>query len=39
MGIPTIVGIDALVERLKSGDRVRMDAGAGSVEILERVSE
>jgi pyruvate,water dikinase len=35
MGIPTIVGIGGLVARLKSGDRVRMDAGAGSVEILE----
>ena len=39
MGIPTIVGIEGLMDRLKTGDLIRMDAGAGSVEILESAEE
>ena len=31
LGIPTIVGIQGLMDTLKSGDWVRMDAGAGTV--------
>lgn len=31
LGIPTIVGIQGLMDTLKSGDRVRMDASAGTV--------
>jgi pyruvate,water dikinase len=37
MGIPTVVGIAGLMDALRSGDRVRVDAGAGTVEILARV--
>jgi rifampicin phosphotransferase len=34
MGIPTIVGIENLTKRLKDGDEVEVDAGAGTVRIL-----
>jgi phosphohistidine swiveling domain-containing protein len=37
MGIPTVVGIAGLMDSLSSGDRIRVDAGAGTVEILSRV--
>ncbi|MEW6709124.1 MAG: PEP/pyruvate-binding domain-containing protein, partial [Candidatus Riflebacteria bacterium] len=33
MGIPTIVSIPGLTERLKSGDQVRVDAGQGTITI------
>jgi phosphoenolpyruvate synthase/pyruvate phosphate dikinase len=36
MGIPTIVAISGLLDRLRSGQRVRMDGTAGTVEILSR---
>jgi pyruvate,water dikinase len=35
MGIPTIVGIAGLVSTLKSGQRVTMDGGAGTVRVEE----
>ncbi|MDG1479963.1 MAG: PEP/pyruvate-binding domain-containing protein [Myxococcota bacterium] len=35
LGIPTIVGIAGLMDRLRTGDRIRVDAAAGRVEILE----
>jgi phosphohistidine swiveling domain-containing protein len=35
MGIPTIVGLRGLTERLNDGDRVRMDGGSGLVELLD----
>lgn len=35
MGLPTIVGIPGLTATLASGQRVRMDGTAGTVEILE----
>jgi len=36
LGLPTIVGISGgLMQRLKSGQRVRMDAGKGEVRILD----
>jgi pyruvate,water dikinase len=35
MGIPTVVGIENLTRRLKDGDRVEVDAGAGTVRIVE----
>jgi pyruvate,water dikinase len=35
MGIPTIVSIPGLLDRLASGDRVRMDGSAGTVEVLD----
>ena len=39
LGLPTIVGISGgLMERLHTGDRVRVDGGTGRVEILERAS-
>lgn len=35
LGLPTIVGVQGgLIQRLKSGDRVRMDAGKGEIRIL-----
>ena len=35
MGIPTIVGIPGLIATLKSGQRVEMDGGAGTVKVQE----
>ncbi len=34
MGIPTIVGIENLTKRLRDGDEVLVDAGAGTVTLL-----
>jgi pyruvate,water dikinase len=34
MGIPTIVGVDGLIDALESGDRVRMDGQKGTIELL-----
>jgi pyruvate,water dikinase len=34
MGIPTIVGISGLTERLRSGQRIKMDGRTGTIEIL-----
>lgn len=34
MGIPTVVGVDGLLERVHSGMRVRLDGTKGTVEIL-----
>lgn len=39
MGIPTIVGIPDLMNRLQTGDRIRVDATAGRVTILHRAGE
>lgn len=40
LGLPTIVGISGgLMERLRTGDRVRVDAGKGEVRILERTGK
>ena len=39
MGIPTIVGIPGLTNRLRTGQRVRMDGAAGTVEILSTTGE
>jgi len=36
MGLPTIVGIPDLVATLRTGERVRMDGAAGTVERLDR---
>ena len=36
MGIPTVVGLAGLMDRLKTGDRIRVDAASGRIEILER---
>lgn len=38
MGLPAVVGIDGLTERLETGDRVRVDGEAGTVELLEEVA-
>ena len=36
LGLPTIVGVDGgLMERLKTGMKVRIDAGKGEIRILE----
>jgi pyruvate,water dikinase len=34
MGIPTIVGVTGLTARLRTGQRIRMDGGRGTVEVL-----
>jgi pyruvate,water dikinase len=34
MGIPTIVGITGLTQRLRSGQRIRMDGRTGTIQIL-----
>ena len=36
LGIPAVVGCGDASVRLRSGDRVRVDGGAGTVEILDR---
>ena len=35
LGIPTIVAVQGLMERLRGGELVRVDAGAGTIEVLE----
>jgi rifampicin phosphotransferase len=37
LGIPAVVGCGDATVRLRSGDRVRVDGGAGTIEILDRV--
>jgi phosphohistidine swiveling domain-containing protein len=39
LGIPAVVGCGNATTRLRTGDRVRVDGGAGIVEILERVGD
>jgi phosphohistidine swiveling domain-containing protein len=39
LGIPAVVGCGDATTRLRTGDRVRVDGGAGIVEILERVGD
>ena len=39
MGIPTVVGITDLMNRLQTGDRVRVDAVKGEVTVLHRAGE
>jgi pyruvate,water dikinase len=35
LGLPTIVGVQGgLMQRLKTGDRVRVDAGKGEIRII-----
>ena len=34
MGIPTIVGITGLTERLRSGQRIKMDGRTGTIQIV-----
>ena len=34
-GIPAVVGVDRATERLKTGDRIRVDGSQGIVEILD----
>jgi pyruvate,water dikinase len=36
LGIPAVVGCGNATTRLRSGDRVRVDGGAGTVEVLAR---
>jgi rifampicin phosphotransferase len=36
LGIPAVVGCGYATMRLQSGDRVRVDGGRGTVEILEK---
>ena len=36
LGIPAVVGCGNATTRLRSGDRIRVDGGAGTVEILGR---
>ncbi|MCI5058393.1 MAG: PEP-utilizing enzyme [Flavobacteriales bacterium] len=34
MGIPCIVAVDGLLERLKTGDKIKMDGATGNIELL-----
>jgi phosphoenolpyruvate synthase/pyruvate phosphate dikinase len=36
--IPAVVGTSVATARIRDGDRIRVDGGAGRVEILERAS-
>jgi pyruvate,water dikinase len=36
MGIPAVVGVKGATDVIHTGDRVRLDGGAGTVEVLER---
>jgi pyruvate,water dikinase len=38
LGIPAVVGCGDATIRLKSGDRVRVDGGRGTIELLERTA-
>ncbi|MBQ7543002.1 MAG: phosphoenolpyruvate synthase [Clostridia bacterium] len=38
LGIPAVVGIDGLMETVRTGDRVRLDGTSGMVQILQRAS-
>jgi pyruvate,water dikinase len=38
MGVPTVISTGDGTKRLRTGDRVRVDAGAGSIHLLERPS-
>jgi len=38
MGIPSVVAVSGVMDRLKTGDLIRVDAVAGSIEILEPAS-
>jgi pyruvate,water dikinase len=35
LGLPTIVAVAGVMDALKDGDRVRVDASAGRIEVLE----
>ena len=35
MGLPTIVGVKGLIERLKTGMKIRFDGQTGIIEILD----
>ncbi len=37
LGIPAVVGCGNATMLLKTGDRVRVDGGSGTVEVIERV--
>ena len=39
MGIPAVVGVKGAVDRIKSGDRLRLDGRHGTVEILAAAEE
>lgn len=34
LGVPTIVGVRGATTKIKTGDRLRMDAGTGAIEVL-----
>jgi phosphohistidine swiveling domain-containing protein len=38
-GIPSVVGTSVATARIRTGDRIRIDGSAGTVEILERAGE
>lgn len=37
--IPSVTGVETATKKIQSGDRIRIDGGEGTVEILERASE
>jgi pyruvate,water dikinase len=39
LGVPAVVGCGNATQRLRTGDRVRVDGGRGTVEIIRRIGE
>ncbi len=37
-GIPAVIGTSVATQRIRTGDRIRVDGGAGRVEVLERAA-
>jgi phosphoenolpyruvate synthase/pyruvate phosphate dikinase len=37
-GIPAVIGTSVATQRIRTGDRIRVDGSAGSVQVLERAS-
>jgi pyruvate,water dikinase len=37
-GIPAVIGTSVATQRISTGDRIRVDGGAGRVEVLERAA-
>jgi phosphoenolpyruvate-protein kinase (PTS system EI component) len=38
-GIPAVVGVDQVTQRLQTGQQIRVDGTAGRIEVLENVDK
>ena len=36
MGIPSVVAVSGVMDALETGDRIRLDAVTGTIEVLEK---